>query len=70
MTSDTIDTIETMLDGLLYDTEDPEVHFKIRTILSLLSVLKRQNDIARTALSASDVPDDLQDDLIELGYLS
>lgn len=70
MPSTAIDTIETLLDPLLYETEDPEVRFKIRTILSLLSVVKAQNDIARTALSASDVPDELQDDLINLGYIS
>jgi hypothetical protein len=69
MSETPIETTQTMLESLLEETEDSEVHFKLRTALQLLDIAEEQYDAGREALAECDLDQDTRDDLEELGYL-
>lgn len=69
MTTSTIETIETLLESVLDSTEGSEVHFKLRTALSLLTVVKERDDVAREALETAELDEEVRNSLMELGYL-
>lgn len=69
MPASTIDTIENLLESVLAMTDDSEVHFKVRTALSLLAVIKEREDIAQELLAEADIDEEVRNDLVELGYL-
>lgn len=66
MSSETLTTIETLLESILEETEGPEVHYKLRTALQLLEV--HRSDIHRIK-EAAKVDPKLEDRLRELGYI-
>ncbi|MGM0590411.1 MAG: hypothetical protein ACQETI_02065 [Halobacteriota archaeon] len=70
MSETTIDTIRTVLESVLRETEDAEIHFKLRTALQLLAVIDDREKVAREALKDSELDEDLRQQLRELGYLS
>ncbi|OAQ51412.1 hypothetical protein HTG_17120 [Natrinema mahii] len=69
MPNTTIETINTMLDSVQGELEDPDLRFKIRTARQLLLVIEEQHDIGRDALVDADLDDSTRKDLQQLGYL-
>lgn len=67
--TNTIDTVRELLGGALDETDDPEVHFKLRSALQLLSVVEANDERLQHGLRDADLPDEAVDRLRELGYL-
>jgi hypothetical protein len=66
MTTETLSTIETLLESLLEETDDSEVHYKLRTALQLLEIQK--SDIRQLEDAAAD-DEQLERRLRKLGYI-
>lgn len=64
-----VDTIETMLESVLEDSDDSEACFKLRTSLQLLSVIRAQENVVKQALADCEMDEELRQRLQELGYL-
>lgn len=64
-----LDTIETMLESVLEESDDSEICFKLRTSLQLISVVREQEKVAKEALADSEMEGELRQRLLELGYL-
>ncbi|AGB33181.1 hypothetical protein C488_16477 [Natrinema pellirubrum DSM 15624] len=69
MPDTTIETINTMLDSVQGELEDPDLRFKLRTVRQLLLVIEERHDIGRDALADADLDDSTREDLQQLGYL-
>ena len=69
MTQETSETIRTLLESVIERTDDEEVHYKIRTALQLLDVVRVRNEQVSETLSAVELDEDLENRLAELGYL-
>ena len=69
MTETITDALRGLLEGLLDETDEEEVHFKLRTALQLLFVVEERFEGAREALGEADLDEDLRTDLRALGYL-
>lgn len=69
MTGATVETIETMLESVQQEVDDPELRFKLRTARQLLLLLEEQHDLGRKALADADLDADVREDLRTLGYL-
>jgi hypothetical protein len=66
MTRETLSTIETLLESLLEETDESEVHYKLRTALQLLEIQK--SDIRQLEDAAAD-DEQLERRLRKLGYI-
>lgn len=66
MTSEPLETVETLLESLLVETEGPEVHYKLRTALQLLAAHRQE---IRELEAAADGDADLAERLRDLGYV-
>ncbi|MFB6196013.1 MAG: hypothetical protein ABEI80_07555 [Haloplanus sp.] len=66
MSDETLETIRTLLESLIEETDDSEVHYKLRTALQLLAV--HEEEINRLE-EAADSDADLETRLRDLGYL-
>ena len=64
-----LDTVEVLLESVLEETEDVDVHFKVRTALQLLVVVRDDMARASETLSEADLDEDLRERLRELGYV-
>ena len=64
-----LDTVEALLEGVLEETDDPDVHYKLRTALQLLVVAREDHERASETLSEADLDADLRERLRELGYV-
>lgn len=62
-------TIETLLESVLEESDDPETCFKLRTSLQLLTVIRARENVARKALADCEMDEELRQRLQELGYL-
>ncbi|GGN06941.1 hypothetical protein [Halarchaeum nitratireducens] len=69
MTDDPIETIRTILESLLEETDDPDVHYKLRTSLQLLTILEERDAAGRDALEDADLDSDVVERLERLGYI-
>ena len=69
MVSDTSETIESLLQSAIERTDDEEVHYKLRTAMQLLDVVRVRNEQLSDTLSAVELDGDLEARLEELGYL-
>jgi hypothetical protein len=69
MTQETSETIRTLLESVIERTDDEEIHYKIRTALQLLDVVRVRNEQVSETLSAVELDEDLENRLAELGYL-
>jgi hypothetical protein len=69
MGESTIDTVRQLLNGSLERTDDPEVGFKLRTALQLLSVVEERDQRLREDLEGAALSDEVVQRLDELGYL-
>ncbi|WP_435183507.1 hypothetical protein [Halobellus sp. EA9] len=65
----TTDTIATLLESAIEETEDAEVHYKLRTALQLLDVVERRQESAIDLLTDEEFDGELRERLEELGYL-
>lgn len=64
-----IETIRTILESVLEETEGADVHFKLRSALQLLVFLEERHDLTRTTLADAELDGGTRDALRELGYL-
>jgi hypothetical protein len=69
MTNTPLETVGALLEGVLAETEDADVHFKLRTALQLLVVALDDRDRATETLAEADLDDELRERLRELGYV-
>jgi len=69
VTETTMDTMRTLLESSVAETDDPEIHFKLRTALQLLAVIDTQQKMASEALDNAEIEADVRVNLRELGYL-
>lgn len=69
MSQTTLGTIETMLESVIEETDDPEIRFKLRQALQLLTFVEDQHIEVRTVLKDSDLDGETRENLQELGYL-
>lgn len=67
MSEETIRTIGQLLESSLEEAEDPEMRYKLRTALQLLSV--QREDCTRLEEAAAAADPSLRNRLTELGYL-
>lgn len=66
----TVDSIETLLEGVLEETDDSEVHFKIRTALQFLSALRAQHqDELELIENSGEIDSDVFENLRKMGYV-
>lgn len=70
MTETAIDTIETMLENAMAETDNSEIRFKLRTALQLLTAVVEQKKVAREALEDCEMEEELRQRLHDLGYIS
>lgn len=68
MAATTVGLIETILESVLDETDDPEIRFKIRTALQFFCLLREQDNVAREALADCEMDEDLRQRLRDLGY--
>lgn len=69
MDTTTIGTIEALLEGVIEETDDPEVHYKLRTALQLLIMMEDENSRVKETLEKSEIGPETREKLHELGYL-
>jgi len=69
MSQNTSDTLASLLESVIEDTDGADVHFKLRTALQLLDVVRVRNERISDTLSDVDLDDDLDARLRELGYV-
>ncbi|RLM90399.1 hypothetical protein D3D02_06480 [Halobellus sp. Atlit-38R] len=69
MPQNTSDTLASLLESVIEDTDGADVHFKLRTALQLLDVVRVRNERISETLSDVDLDDDLEERLRELGYV-
>ena len=66
MSEDPLETVQTLLESVIKETDDPEVHYKLRSALQILEASKEEVSTLKEA--AADHPE-LKDRLSDLGYL-
>jgi len=64
-----LDTVVSLLESVLEETEGADVHYELRTALQLLVVARDGHDRAAATLSEADLDDELGERLRELGYV-
>lgn len=69
MSKSPIDTIDTLLENAIKETEDTEVNFKLRTSCQLLDAIRNEHDKVAETLEGAELDDDLRNQLQELGYI-
>ncbi|WP_135820505.1 hypothetical protein [Halostella litorea] len=69
MADTTFETVDTMLESVQSDVDDPELCFKLRTARQLLVFLEERYAVGREALEDADFDDETLDSLRQLGYL-
>jgi len=65
----TLGAIDELLEGVLADTTDPEVNYRIRTARQLLSVVQQRLDSVDRVIDEADLDAETLAGLRELGYL-
>ena len=66
MSEDPLDTVQTLLESVIEETDDAEVHYKLRSALQILEASKEEVSTLKEAVA--DHPE-LEDRLSDLGYL-
>jgi hypothetical protein len=65
-----VGTIETLLESVLEETSDENVHFKLRTALQLLSVIQKREQMTEELLEETEMDGEVRQRLQDLGYLN
>ena len=66
---DTYEHIDTILESIQEDVQDPELRFKLRTARQLCSVMEEHYIAGQQAIERADVDEETIESLRELGYL-
>jgi hypothetical protein len=66
---DTYEHIDTILESIQEDVQDPELRFKLRTARQLCNVMKEHYIAGQRAIERADVDEETIEPLRELGYL-
>ena len=65
----TVETIDELLAGAIADTEDGDVHYKLRNARQLLDVVRARHEQLDEAIDEADVDSEVLENLRELGYV-
>ena len=66
MSENPLETVQTLLESVIEETDDAEVHYKLRSALQILEASKEEVSTLKEAVA--DHPE-LEDRLSDLGYL-
>ena len=66
MSEDPLETVQTLLESVIEETDDAEVHYKLRSALQVLEASKEEVSTLREATAEHP---ELEDRLSDLGYL-
>ena len=66
MSEDPLETVQTLLESVIEEADDAEVHYKLRSALQILEASKEEVSTLKEAVA--DHPE-LEDRLSDLGYL-
>lgn len=70
MAKTTLETIDELLEGVLNETDDSDIHYKLRNARQLLRVVEqRHQDLADEGVIEEVDDDELVDNLRDLGYI-
>ncbi|MFC6873107.1 hypothetical protein [Halobellus marinus] len=69
MANTPIDTIKQLLETAIKETDDREVHFKLRTASQLVDVVQQHHDDLLESLEDANLNDELTEELREMGYM-
>jgi hypothetical protein len=69
MVQSTIDTVRKLLNGALDETDDSEVHFKLRSALQLLAVVEAKDERLQQDLRTAEISEEALQRLRDQGYL-
>ena len=69
MANTPIDTIKQLLETVIKETDDREVHFKLRTASQLVDVVQQHHDDLLESLEDANLNDELTEELREMGYM-
>ncbi|MFC7135338.1 MULTISPECIES: hypothetical protein [Salinibaculum] len=69
MAESTLGTIEELLNSTMEETDDAEVHYKLRSAQQLLEVVQQRHDNLDHAIEDAVTDGELRENLSELGYL-
>lgn len=66
----TLDTIDELLEGVIDETDDSEIHYKLRKARQLAEVVKqRHRDLADEGITNEVDDEEILNDLRDLGYI-
>jgi hypothetical protein len=66
----TLDTIDELLEGVIDETDDSEIHYKLRKARQLVEVVKqRHRDLADEGITNEVDDEEILNDLRDLGYI-
>lgn len=65
----TVETIDELLAGAIEDTDDEDVHYKLRNARQLLEVVRTRHEQLDEAIDEADVDSEVLENLRELGYV-
>lgn len=69
MAETTVETIDELLAGAIEDTDDRDVHYKLRNARQLLEVVRTRHEQLDEAIHEAQVDDEILDNLRESGYI-
>lgn len=69
MGTQTIATIGEILDGVIEDTDDPQISYKLRNARQLLDVVQQRHEHVNETIEAADVDEEIVENLRQLGYV-
>ncbi|WP_121821601.1 hypothetical protein [Halostella salina] len=69
MTRTVADTVDSILERVEEQVDDPDLAFDVRTARQLVVLLGEELDLAHEAIDDADIDEGLREDLRELGYL-
>ncbi|QCC48206.1 hypothetical protein DV707_11325 [Halobellus limi] len=68
-TNSPLSTIKQLVDSSIEKTDDSEIRFKLRTASQLVDVVQNHHDDLIDSLEDTDLDDELQEELRDMGYI-
>ncbi|MFC6874636.1 hypothetical protein [Halobellus marinus] len=69
MANSPLDTIKQLVESTIEETENSEVHYKLRTASQLVDVVQYHHDNLVESLEDTDLDDELREELRDMGYI-
>lgn len=69
MGTQTIATIGEILDGVIEDTDDPQLSYKLRNARQLLDVVQQRHEHVNETIEDIEVDEEIVANLRQLGYI-